>query len=234
VLRIALDGRPLLVTATDTGAGKTVVAAGLAALARRHAIAVRAIKPVESGCADAHPTALEDGVMLASAAGQAAPLAALDRLRAPLAPPLAAAQEGRQLDAASWLQALAHWALPSGGLLLIEGAGGLLSPLTWDFTALDLARAIGARVVLVVPDRLGSLSHARLAAGALRAARVPLEALVWSSPAQPDSASGSNCAALARCEPWLAARQLVLPRLPMPSPTTTATALTAAGLELAR
>lgn len=209
MLELPLD-RPLLIVGTDTGVGKTLVSCALARLARGRGLDVRAIKPVESGCpSDASPE--EDGVRLAAAAEQTAPAAALERLRRPLAPPQAADDEGRELALQPWLEAIERIAQRP---LLIEGAGGLLSPLTWQHTALDLARAIGAEALVVAADRLGGQSQTLLVCRALAGAGVPLSGVIWSAPEVADDASGSNLATLDRFEPALRGRQLALPRLP--------------------
>jgi dethiobiotin synthetase len=201
--------RIVLVTGTDTGVGKTVVAAGLARCLVARGLRVLAVKPVESGCA-VPPGDGEDGVVLARATGQVDPAAALDRLRAPLAPPLAAEREGVVLDADSWRARIEDLARRAD-VVLVEGAGGLLSPLTWDLTALDLARDLGAAALVVAADRLGSINHTRLTLRALREAMVPVLGVVWSAPACSDESSGGNVGALARVEPGV--RTARLPRL---------------------
>lgn len=150
---------------------------------------------------------------LAEAAGQREPRAALTRLAAPLAPPVAADRMGVELDWRHWVREIRR--LSAGAeVALVEGAGGLLSPLAWDFTALDLARELKAVAIVVAADRLGTINHARLTLAALRAARVPVLGLVLSAPACPDDSTGGNAAALARVEPglWIAS----IPRLADP------------------
>ncbi|MCU0727800.1 MAG: dethiobiotin synthase [Planctomycetes bacterium] len=204
--------RIVLVTGTDTGVGKTVVAAALARTLVARGLRVVAVKPVESGCA-VPPGEGEDGVVLARATGQAEPVAALDRLRAPLAPPLAAEREGVVLDVDSWRARIEDLA-QRADIVLVEGAGGLLSPLTWELTALDLARDLGAAALVVAADRLGTISHARLVLGALRAAGIPVLGVIFSAPCAPDDSTGTNAAALARVEPGT--RIASLPRLAGP------------------
>src|SRR5581483_545093 len=100
-----VSARLLLVTGTDTGVGKTVVAAGLLRCLRARGVRTRGVKPVESGCAETTEDE-QDGVLLARAAAQRAPRAALVRLAAPVAPPVAADHEGLALDPAAWVRAL--------------------------------------------------------------------------------------------------------------------------------
>jgi dethiobiotin synthetase len=205
--------RIVLVTGTDTGVGKTVVAAGLARRLVARGLRVVAVKPVESGCS-VPPGDGEDGVVLARATGQAEPAAALTRLSAPLAPPVAADREGVSLDPRAWCAAVRR--LSAGAdVVLVEGAGGLLSPLAWGFTAPDLARELGAAALVVAADRLGTLNHALLTLAALRAAEVPVLGVVFSAPCAPDDSTGTNGDALARVEPSL--RIARVPRLAPPA-----------------
>ena len=186
----------LVVTGTDTGVGKTVVAAGLARAARTQGRSVVALKPVESGCAEARADE-EDGARLARAAGQDEPRAALRRLGPALAPPLAAEADGVSIDLDDLLvRVRAHAA--DADVALVEAAGGLLAPLTWDATPLDLARRLDARTLVVAADRLGTINHVRLTLAALRGAAVPVTGLVLSAPSKADSSTGTNASSLAR------------------------------------
>jgi dethiobiotin synthetase len=208
--------RFLLVTGTDTEVGKTVVACGLAAALRGAGRRLLAVKPVESGCDDGAPAG-EDGALLAAAAGQRAPLRALVRLRAPLAPPAAAEREGVALRPAEWEVELRRLAA-GHELVIVEGAGGLLSPLAWGYDARRLAQALGAVALLVGADRLGALNHCLLTREALAAARVPLLGIVLGAPARADAATGGGAGALARCG---VERVAVLPRLGDPAAAAT-------------
>lgn len=200
--------RVVLVAGTDTGVGKTVVAAGLLRVLRARGRSVVAVKPVESGCSD-DPEA-EDGAILARAAGQTEPRAALVRLREPLAPPVAAEREGVVLDHRPWAAEIRRLAR-GRDLVLVEGAGGLLSPLTWECSALDLARELGAAALVVGADRLGVQNHVLLTERALAGAGVEVLGAVLSAPGEPDASTGGNGAALRRLRPDL--RVISLPRL---------------------
>ena len=118
--------RFVIVTGTDTGVGKTFVTEALARLlSRSHRVV--AIKPFESGVTD-EPG---DGERLAAATGQKAPLHALVRLKEPLTPALAADREGVTIDFEAALASIRAHA-EGADFALIEGAGGVLSPLTWE------------------------------------------------------------------------------------------------------
>ncbi len=158
--------RSLFITGTDTGIGKTTVASALAAALWRRGLGVRVIKPVETGCpADDDGRLIPaDGLQLRWAAGRESD--SLDvvcpyRFREALAPSVAAAREGVQLE----LTAIADTVksvVSLAPLALVEGAGGLAVPLTAQATFADLARACDLRILVVVGNRLGAINHARL------------------------------------------------------------------------
>jgi dethiobiotin synthase len=202
----------LLITGTDRGVGKTWVGRALgralAAAGRR----VVAIKPVETGCADA-TAATEDGALLAAATGQAEPLAALHRLEAAVAPALAADRAGETIDLDALV--LRMESLSEGAeVVLVEGAGGLLSPITWEWTVVELARTLAAAALVVGTDRLGVINHTLLTLSALELAGIEVAGVVLTPPATPDESTGANAAAIAR----LAGidRVVTLPRLADP------------------
>ncbi|MDP7111374.1 MAG: dethiobiotin synthase [Myxococcota bacterium] len=184
----------LLVTGTDTDVGKTVVGSALLAAWRQLGRSVDAYKPVESGV-DGEPA---DGRMLWEACGRSRPLSEVcpTRLTAPLAPPVAARLEGVELDPVAWQREIARRA-SSADLLLIEGAGGLLSPL-WDGgDAATFAQRCELPALVVAADRLGVINHVRLVVEALERRAVPIVAVVLSraEPARPgDPSLASNAA----------------------------------------
>ena len=186
----------VLVTGTDIGVGKTWVACGLAHAIRHAGRSVTAVKAVETGCED-RPAPTEDGARLAAATGQTTPTRALRRFRASIAPAPAADLEGLTLDLDE-LAAEIGAAAGTSQLLLLEGAGGLLSPLGWDWNAVDLAQAVHATALVVASDRLGTINHTLLTLSALDLAGVRVAAIVLSAPAAADASTGSNGPAIAR------------------------------------
>jgi dethiobiotin synthetase len=208
-MREVTVGNIVVITGTDTAVGKTMVGAGLARALRDRGVEVLAIKPLESGTS-ARPAPNEDGAILAAASGQAQPRWALTRLRAPLAPPVAADAEGVQLDMDAWCAEIGDYA-EVADIVLVEGAGGVLSPLTWTETSRDLARRLGAGTVLVAADRLGTLNHILMAMEALEHAGVPAAAVVLSAPASADPSTGRNAEALSKLSGF--ERIAVLPRV---------------------
>jgi dethiobiotin synthetase len=198
-----------LVVGTDTGVGKTWVSAALARALKAAGQQVVAVKPIETGCGEP-PTPDEDGARLAEASGQAGPRRALVRLPGRLAPAIAADQAGITIDYEDLVARLRSLAT-ADTLLVVEGVGGLLSPLTWSDNHLDLAHSLDARVLLVAADRLGTISHTLMALQVLRNEKVPVLGVVLNQPDAPDESTNQNGVALARLAehspvvtvPWL-------------------------------
>jgi dethiobiotin synthetase len=153
--------RGLFITGTDTGVGKTYVAAMIARQLQAEGRSVGVYKPVASGCLqqDGHLIS-EDAVSLWTAAGSPGPLDKVcpQRFVAPLAPHRAAEREGKQVDARLLRSGLDYW-LGRSEIVIVEGAGGYLSPLTeTDFVA-DLACDFGFPLVIVSKNVLGTINQ---------------------------------------------------------------------------
>jgi dethiobiotin synthetase len=136
-------------------------------------------------------------VLLARATGQREPSEALLRLCTPVAAPEAAEREGRRIDFAELVSRVQAYGA-GAEVMLVEGAGGLLSPITWEETIVDLALHIEARVLLVAMDRLGTINHALMAFRVLEQRGVETAGMVLSAPAEPDASTGTNARAIAR------------------------------------
>ena len=191
--------RGVFVTGTDTGVGKTLVCCALL-----HALAARGVraapmKPIAAGAIEhAGRWVNEDTLRLLEAAGRDASFADLTTpilLREPIAPHIAAAREGRSMALQPVAEALAQLAL-SGNFLVVEGVGGLRVPLDDRTDTVDLARAIGLPIVLVVGLRLGCLNHALLTAEAIEAARLRLAGWIANSIDPHMAVADENVAAL--------------------------------------
>lgn len=188
--------RGLFITGTDTGVGKTVVACGIARTLREGGLRVGAYKPVCSGAErlpSGHPE-WPDVAALATAIGGEFPRDRIcpQRYIAPLAPPRAAALEKRTVDA-ELLESGLEWWTSNVECLVVEGAGGLLSPLAHGVSNADLALRLGLPVLVVAADRLGCISHTLLTveAAQARGLRVAGVVLNQTSP-NPDSSSEFN------------------------------------------
>lgn len=163
----------LFVTGVGTEIGKTYVTAALIRALRAHDMAVDAFKPVLSGFDAARPWDSDAGVLLAALGRpiteETVRAIAPFRYAAPLSPPLAAAREGRTLAFAAVAGACRERVADAGRqLLLIEGAGGVMSPLSDGATVIDLIEALGTPVLLVTGTYLGAISHTLTAVEVLR------------------------------------------------------------------
>jgi dethiobiotin synthetase len=165
-------GRAILITATDTGAGKTYVSGLLGKAMRREGLAVRPLKPVESGCetgADGAPFPA-DASLLREAIAPRLPLpeVCLYPLSAPLSPHLAARRDGVTIDTGRIRGAIARAAEVSD-IVLVEGAGGITVEIREGYSFADLAKEARLPVLLVAENRLGVLNHLSLTMHYLRA-----------------------------------------------------------------
>jgi dethiobiotin synthetase len=154
----------LFVTGTDTGVGKTLVTAGVARALRAGGRDVVTCKPVATGAQQVDGRwVADDTVALAEAAGlddeweRVTPWAFPD----PVAPPLAARRCGVALTLTAIATAVRERARP-GAVLLVEGIGGLLCPLTEAETVADLVRELALPLVVVARRSLGTLNHTLL------------------------------------------------------------------------
>jgi dethiobiotin synthetase len=194
----------LFVTGTDTGIGKTLIAAGLAHALRARGIDVGVMKPVETGC----PTRggrLQplDALALREAAGSRDALDLINpyRFREPLAPMVAAERSGRRIDVERLLERFNRLA-GRHSVILIEGAGGLLVPITETVSFLDLAARLRLPLLIVIGSKLGVLNHARLTVEAAHHARVPVAgAIVNRATAERSLARTTNLSVLRRLLP---------------------------------
>ena len=163
--------RGLFVTGTDTGVGKTYLAAAIVRDLRARGVRAGAYKPACSG-SERGPdggTRWADVDALAGALGPGADVERVcpQRFHAPLAPPVAAREEGRAVDA-GLLRAGARWWEGRAEALIVEGAGGLLSPLAESESVADLAAELGFPLLVVARLGLGTINHTLLTVEAAR------------------------------------------------------------------
>src|SRR5690349_20062375 len=186
----------ILVTGTDIGVGKTWAACSLARALKNTGKSVVAVKPVETGCSGP-PSSSEDGVRMARATGQSSPAHAILRLPEPVAPVLATEGKVDEIDFDSLLLKIERFA-GQADYALIEGPGGLLTPITWEWNMADVARSLGAAALVVGADRLGTINHTLLTLSALELAGLPCLGVVLTTPKRTDRSTGTNAAAIAR------------------------------------
>jgi dethiobiotin synthetase len=163
----------LLIAGTDTEVGKTVLTTSIAAYWQKHCPHLRLgiFKPIQTGNGDRelYHTLFQTGQSLA----EINPL----HFQTPIAPPMAAEREGRSIDLGlAWrqfqaLQQQRDW-------IVVEGLGGLGSPITRELTVADLARDWRLPTVLVVPVKLGAISQAVANVALARQSNVSLLGIV--------------------------------------------------------
>ena len=205
--------RGVFVSATDTGAGKTVVAAAIAAALRARGEAVAAFKPVLTGTDEpADPDWPPDDVLLAAAADVEPADVAPVRFGPPVSPHLAAALAGIQLDPAV-LRAACEQRAAAADAIVVEGIGGLLVPLTPDYAVRDFARDLGLPLVIAARPGLGTINHTLLTLEAARAAGLRIAGVVMTPwPEQPSALEEDNRATIARLGNVEVATLPLLPR----------------------
>lgn len=155
-----MENRGLFVTGTSTEVGKTYVAAGIARALVAVGLSVGVYKPVASGCEQKNGTLVNaDAVELWQAAGKPLTLAAVcpQTFAAPVAPHLAARQEGKEIDAMLLRSGLDPW--KDFDVVIVEGAGGLMSPISDEEYVADLAIEFGFPLIVVAANTLGVINQ---------------------------------------------------------------------------
>lgn len=165
------ENKAWFVTGTDTEIGKTFTTCALLHHARASGRRAVGMKPVAAGADEIDGQRINDDAARLRAAGSFDPgLEWLNPycLKSPIAPHIAAAEEGLRLDRDRIVAAFNH--LQSlADIVLVEGVGGFRVPLGDDYDSADLAVALGLPVILVVGMRLGCINHALLTAEAIAA-----------------------------------------------------------------
>jgi dethiobiotin synthetase len=204
----------LFITGTDTSVGKTVLTALLARFLHERGCHVAALKPICSGGRD-------DARALHAALAGTLTLDEINpwHFRAPIAPKLAATREGKSVSLA---QVLAHIRTTQRkfDVVLVEGAGGLLSPLGENFNSRDLILALRASPIVVAPNKLGVVNQLLLTLEALPKNLRAKTKVVLMSPSQPDAATASNAKLLGQF--WPSKNIFTLPWLGEATPPTAA------------
>ena len=180
----------IFVVGTDTGVGKTEIACLLIRELKAAGKRVGAYKPVCSGAITNH-TGLpewEDVSKLSAALNNQFPqeLISPQRFKLPLAPPFAAREEDVAIDEFLTTQGVKKW-LGLVDYLIIEGAGGLLSPLTERMSNADYARKISCPLLVVGRMGLGTINHTLLTLNCCEAKRLPVGGVVLSETLPPHS-----------------------------------------------
>ena len=192
--------RGCFVSATDTGVGKTVLAAAIAACLAARGARVAAYKPVVTGIDEPEPGVPADHELLAAVTGQQPAAVAPRRYGPPVSPHLAAQLAGDVLDGDELVAgAFEAAARAEADTLVVEGIGGLMVPLSDDWLVLDFARALALPVVIAARPGLGTISHTLLSLHAARAAGLDVRAVVLTPwPQRPGAIERSNRETIAR------------------------------------
>ncbi len=193
------------ITGTDTGVGKTVLACLLVKSLRQRGLPAAALKPICSGGRD-------DARQLRLAMDGALALDEINpwHFRAPIAPVLAARRENEKVKSGQVLAQIRSMQ-KRFDILVVEGAGGLLSPMGDGFDSRDLIRSLPATPIIVAQNKLGVVNHALLTLEALPKKFRDRARIVLMSCPKPDSSATTNAKLLAEFIP--AKRVFTLPWL---------------------
>jgi dethiobiotin synthetase len=172
--------RGFVVTGTDTEVGKTVVAAGLAAVLRERGRDVGVMKPIASGCVRRREGLVsEDAEFLSEAADAAETLEEICpvRLAEPLAPTVAAARAGTEIDLAPMWRAWRRLRA-AHDVMLVEGIGGILCPVTPEELLADVLPEFALPLLIVARSGLGTINHTMLTVEAARARGLAIAGII--------------------------------------------------------
>jgi dethiobiotin synthetase len=183
----------IFITGTDTGVGKTIVSAALARLLMLHEVNVGVMKPVTSGCGEVDGRLVsDDAELLAWAAGvpvtdEVAPYL----LREPIAPSAAAEKDGVRIDFGRIRDAYAALAVRHD-VVIVEGAGGLMVPLSGGLLVADLVNRLQLPLLVVARPNLGTVNHTCLTCFTAKQLGIDLRGVVVNNyPAAPDLAEAT-------------------------------------------
>jgi dethiobiotin synthetase len=170
----------IFITGTDTGVGKTVVASALTRLLHVNGVNVGVMKPVTSGCKEENGHLVsEDAALLAWSAGVAGadPDMAPYKFRLPIAPSEAAKREGARIDFRLIADSFARLS-SRYDFIIVEGAGGLMVPLSGELLLADLVRHLSLPLLVVARPDLGTINHTLLTCFAARQLGIAVKGVI--------------------------------------------------------
>jgi len=188
------------ITGTDTGVGKTTIAASLARSFQKVGLRVGVMKPVETGCKLRGKGLVgADTALLKKAASFEAPLGLINpySFAPPISPELAARQAGVTIDF-SLIRASYEKIRKSSDIIIVEGAGGLLTPLGEGglkkgcATMADLAAFLNIPLLIVAPSRIGVINQCMLTVQAAHSRGLSIMGIILNHPALPDPGDRSR------------------------------------------
>ena len=187
-----LKKKAIFVTGTDTGVGKTIVAAVIARLLRNRGISVGVMKPVTSGCVEVEERLVsEDAELLswASSVDRSDPDIAPYLLREALAPSVAAERDKVRIEFATIGAAFDRLAARHD-FIIVEGAGGLMVPLAGGLLTADLINHLDLPIIVVARPDLGTINHTLLTTFSAKQLGIGVAGVIINNyPATPDSAA---------------------------------------------
>jgi dethiobiotin synthetase len=218
--------KSFFITGTDTGVGKTIAAGAIAAALRAKGMNVGVMKPAETGCREMTASEVrrysdsgragagksnspgfgfglypKDAAFLKKASGSDTPLNIICpyRFSEPLAPAIAAVRAGMNIDL-KLIRRNFEIIRAGSDAVLVEGAGGLMVPLTGKKLYLDLAAELGIPLIIVARAGLGTINHTLLTVSAARARKIEISAIILNQGRKnkPDAASATNPGAIMR------------------------------------
>ena len=189
----SIIAKGIFITGTDTGVGKTVFSAALARLLKNRGVNVGVMKPVTSGCTEQHGRLVsDDAELLAFGAGIAVTAdVAPYLLREPAAPSVAADIDQIRIEF-SRIMAAYHRLCDEYEYIIVEGAGGLMVPLTGGLMVADLAKLISLPLLVVARPDLGTVNHTVLTCFVARELGLEVKGTIINNfPTSPDRAVAS-------------------------------------------
>ncbi|MGB9736139.1 MAG: dethiobiotin synthase [bacterium] len=169
----------ILITGTDTNVGKTHIAIGLIRTAIAEGVKIGVMKPVETGCKQRNNKLIpSDAFMLMKTANMNdIDQVNLYRFKYPVAPYVAQTLENKRINIARIKNAY-NKLFMENELVIVEGAGGLLVPITKDFSYADLAKDLSLHILLIAPNKLGVINHVLLTIDYIKAHKLDLSGLI--------------------------------------------------------
>ncbi|MBI4970450.1 MAG: dethiobiotin synthase [Candidatus Omnitrophica bacterium] len=172
----------MFIIGTDTGVGKTVIAAGLALVAREKKIRVGVMKPVATGCFSHEGELLSHDTLflLKASEGKRHELANPVRFRNPLAPLAAARHEARPIDTSHIIRAYEELH-ENFEFVIVEGIGGLMVPFTENYFVSDLIQEFKLPVIIVARTALGTINHTLLTIDAAKSRGLNILGIIFNN-----------------------------------------------------
>ncbi len=181
-------GKAWFITGTDTNIGKTFVSTGLARAFKRRGLSTGVMKPVETGCPTVGSAlAPQDAIALKEASGSKDPIDLINPFRfAPALAPLGAAEMSGKAIAPDVIKSAFDLIRASHDATIVEGAGGLLVPVTLDMTMAGIARLLDIPVIIVAAQGLGVINHTAMTVECARARGISVAGIILNNLSEPD------------------------------------------------